>query len=232
MNTDTRQTIHMGINFIFSPMPIIDSQSVIRFQQTLIEHGIEFSEVQTKEREITVSRGDAQPLQIKVAAIGAPGLGQLLITGPHPYRELELFEKEADAIVKAFDSTWPATQRQVIRSDATIRDLYETSAEHAFIEIWEMRLKQPQTSLSLLGRPVLGGGLRFVMPAESDKPESAQIEVKIESFLQDTSKLFVETQFTWPAPLAPNVPIDPQSRLKEVNQYIEDHVEAFMIGGA
>jgi hypothetical protein len=109
--------------------------------------------------------------------------------------------------------------------------LYETSAEHAFQELWEMRLRQPPDSLAVLGRPVLGGGLRFVMPPQPDDPEPVQIEVKIESFLRDTKKIFVETQFAWPSPMSPGAPF-PVNRLEQVNKYIEESVISFITGGS
>jgi len=72
-----------------------------------------------------------------------------------------------------------------------------------------------------------GGGLRFVMDPVPNHDHPAQIEVKIESFLQDTSKVFVETQFNW---LKPQVSFDPKRHLDEMNQYIENQVRQFMIG--
>jgi hypothetical protein len=231
MYPDSRQIIHMGINFLMSPMPVIDMQSNLNFQQSLVIHGIDFTKVEFKEREIVVVREMPARLEVKVAAVGPPSVGQLLILAPHPGRDLTLFTKEAEAVVKAFDSTWPAKTRQIISSDATLRDLYETSAEHAFQELWEMRLRQPPDSLAVLGRPVLGGGLRFVMPPQPDDPEPVQIEVKIESFLRDTKKIFVETQFAWPSPMSPGAPF-PVNRLEQVNKYIEESVISFITGGS
>jgi len=230
MYPDSRQTIHMGINLVLSPMPVISAQSRIDFQQSLVNHGIEVAKVQFKEREIVVIRETPTDLEIKVAAIGPPSIGQLLILAPGRGHHIDLFSKEAEAIVEAFDSTWPVKQRQIISCDATLRDLFEASATHAFQELWEMRLHQPPDTLAVLGRPVLGGGLRFVMPPRPDDPEPSQIEVKIESFLRDTRKVFVETQFKWPQPMPPGAPLDPVKRLKQLDEYIEDKVISFIMG--
>ena len=144
---------------------------------------------------------------------------------------LDLLTREAEAAVRAFEATWGKERRQIISSDAAFRDLYETSAEHAFQELWEQRLGQSAQSLAILGRPVLGGGLRFVMPPLPDEVEPLQIEVKIESFLRDTKKLFVETQFAWPAPTSPGAPFDPAGKLKQLDDYIEHVVTSFLVGG-
>jgi hypothetical protein len=234
MHPDSRQTIHIGVNFVVSPIPNIDKESKRGFDQSLDEQGLDFTQVKLEERAIVVIREVPSRLEVKVAALG-PGVGQLLILAPgQPSSDLstELFSKEAEAVVKAFEATWPAQNRQVINSDITLRDLYETSAEHAFLELWEIVLKQSSDKLSGLGRPVLGGGLRFVMPPLPTESEPVQIEVKIESFLRDTHKIFIETQFTWPQPMPPGLSISPESRLRPVDKYIEEKVIPFVTGGS
>lgn len=232
MNPESRVTIHMGINFVVSPMPTIDQQSSLSFQQSLVNYGIDFSKVELKEREILAVREAPTALEVRVAALGPPSVGQLVILAPDPRRPLDLFGKEAESVVKAFDSNWPQKRRQIISCDATLRDLYESSGEHAFQELWETRLRQSRDSLAVLGRPVLGGGLRFVMPPLPNDPEPLQIEVKIESFLRDTKKIYVETQFVWPSPMPPGRPLDAMSRLKQVDKYIEHEVVSFITGGS
>ena len=231
MYPESRQTIHMGINFIVSSMPVLNEPSKLRFQEFLHRYGIDFTQVKYGDSEIFVGREAPMRLDIKVAAMSPPSLGQLLILAPQPGCDLVLFTKEAEAIVKAFDSTWPAGKRQVISCDATLRDLFETTSEHAFKELWEERLGQSSDVLAVLGRPVLGGGLRFVMPPQPNELEPVQIEVKIESFLRNTRKIYVETQFKWPQPKAPGEPLDPTSRLKQVDEYIETELLSFMTGG-
>lgn len=232
MYPESRQTVHIGINFIVSSMPALDEKSKLRFQEFLHKRGIDFTQVRFGEREILIGREVPTHLELKVTALGPPAMGQLLIVAPKSGCDSILFAKEAEAIVKAFDSTWPAKKRQIISSDVTFRDLFETTSEHAFQEIWEKRLGQSVDTLAVLGRPVLGGGLRFVMPPQPNEPDPVQIEVKIESFLRNTRKIYVETQFKWPHPTAPGEPLDPTNRLRQVDRYIEDEILAFMTGGA
>lgn len=69
------------------------------------------------------------------------------------------------------------------------------------------------------------------MPLPSDDPDQAQIEVKIESFLRDTSKIYIETQFTWATPKPPGTAIDPQDLLEQVDAYVEREVTSFVTRG-
>lgn len=227
MRPETRRLIHFGINFVVGPGPTVNQTTGLSFQNALVQQGIEFDQVNFEEDTIKVVRRQT-PLQIVVVSAPGQPTGQLLMIAPQPARPLELFIGETEAVVKAFESVWTSQQRQIIRRDVTIRSLYETN-QHAFQEIWETRLGQSQESLRVFGRRVLGGGLRFVMPPEDGKP--AQIEVKIESYLKDTSKVFVETQFTWPTPTAPDVSFEPRERLREVNDYAQKEVVNFITGG-
>lgn len=228
---ESRTTIHMGINFVISPVPTIDMPRHLIFQQSLVSQGIDFEKTDFKEQEILVIREAPTPLHVRIAVLGPP-TGQLVILAPHPRRDLGLFAREAEAVVRAFDATWPEENRQLIGCDATLRDLFEASGEHAFRELWETRLGQSRDALAVLGRPVLGGGLRFVMPARREDPQQPQVEVKIESFLRDTKKIFVETQFAWPPPRPPGEVFDPRNRLQQVDAYIENEVISFVTGGS
>jgi hypothetical protein len=85
-----------------------------------------------------------------------------------------------------------------LQSDATARHLYSCDC-HAFKYLWEDRLGQEERDLRYLGgRLVLGGGLRLVLPRIAHWKD--HVEVKIESFLGESEKLFIETLFVWPEP--------------------------------
>lgn len=230
MNTETRETVYMGINFVFSPMPVLNKPNQVRFQGALLETGIEFSKVEfPNEREMVIVREGPSPLHIRVATV-QPAFGQLMVLMPSPGNTMDMFAKETEAIIKAYGQTWPAP-KQVLHSDATFRDLFEATQTHAFQELWEKRLSQKQDALNVLGRKVLGGGLRLVMPPQPEDPVPMQIEIKIESFLQDSHKFFIETSFTWPQPMEPGVNLDPTVKLEQLDKYIENNVLTFALGG-
>jgi hypothetical protein len=226
MRPETRRQIHLGINFVLVPSPDVNRRTGLAFQDALVQESIVFEQVHYGEGDLRIVR-DQPPLQIVVASPPNQPTGQLLIIAPNPSRPLESFVQETEFIVGAFQAVWSSPQRQIIRRDVTIRDLYETD-QHAFQELWETRLGQSEHALGVFGRKVLGGGLRFVMPPEPGKP--AQIEVKIESYLKDTSKVFVETQFAWHASTPPDVSFEPRARLREVNEYAKGQVVDFMKG--
>ena len=228
MKTQSRVIIHVGINFISAPAPLISQQTLLLFQQAVMAHGLEYNRVETAKNAISLFRESPSPLQVLVASNEAQ-MGQLLITAPQPKGSLNLFINEAEAAIQAYETVWQAANRQLVHVDSTIRQLYETTSQHAFQELWESRLGQSSQALSVFGRPIRGGGLRFVMdPVDEELP--AQIEVKVESFLADTTKIFVEMQFTWPVPAVAQSSFNVKERIDAMNSYIEAHVQPFISG--
>lgn len=231
MQPDSRQTIHMGIAFVLSPCPAIDARRNLKFQQSLIEQAIDIVQVELNDRQIIII-GESSNLNIRVDVIQPPQIGRLTIIAPKQGSTLSLFERQAEAVVKAFEETWPAKSRQIVSADSTFRDLFETSEQHAFMEIWEKLLEKSAESLRTLSRPVLGGGLRFVMPAKAGDLELIETELKVEAYLKNTKKIWVETIFRWHQPMPPGTPLNPRKRLEEVNDYVEGQVISFITGGA
>ncbi len=229
MKPHSRYILHLGINFITIPAPSVTPQSSLAFQQAIISSGLEFIRAENPKNRVVLTREVPSPLQISVSMLESQ-VGQVLIVSPRPKGTLDLFIQEAEAALEAFETVWPAQNRQIIKSDGTIRELYETTSKHAFQELWEKRLGQPSQSLAAFERPIRGGGLRFVMDPLPNEDDPVQIEVKIESFLRDTTKIFVETQFTWPRPTAPGIPFAARERLSQMNSYIENQVRAFLSG--
>jgi len=228
MLPDSRESIYMGINFVIAPAPRIDAQTNLKFQQSLIERGIGFANVAFQEKEITIERQSPTPLVIKALDTQSPAIGQVVIIAPQPGSGLRLFIKEAEAVIEAFHATW-VTRRQIVATDVTLRDLYESSTEHAFQELWEGLLGQSGDVLSRLGWSIQGGGLRFVVPPKPDDSEPVEIQLRIESFLQDTKKIWVETIFKWVQPMPPGTLLDPGRRLNQVERYIEESVIPFIL---
>ena len=231
MNPDSRQILHMGINFVISPTPAIDMDTHMRFQQSLFDRGIEFSGITFKDREIAVERQEPNHLAVKVMATNPPAIGQLLIISPQATSDLGLFAREAVAVVEAFNSTWPS-ENQTIASDVTFRDIFETTADHAFQELWEERLGRSNAELQSLGWSIQAGGLRFVVPPNPEESDPITIEIKIESFLRDPKKIWVQTTFNWVKPMPVEATMDPEKQLRQVDVYIEETVVPFIMGGA
>lgn len=223
MRPESQQALHFGVNFLFAPNIDLAPSKILTFQQQLSEYGIVFDRSKTEGKKVALVR-KAKPLQVKLEH-PQPPLTQFLIVAPNPERVQEDFVAEAEQLTDIFAQVW-SENLQIVRRDCTVRFLYATTEQHAFKYLWEDRLGQSESGLLPFDRPVTGGGLRIVMP--SPDPNQAQIEVKVESFLRDSSRLFVETQFVWQAPAPTGTTLDAGGLLKEVLAYAQGPVVDFI----
>jgi hypothetical protein len=229
LRPDTKQGFHFGTNFLFAPAPMYESAGLLRFQQALAETSwtLIFDQTQRTPAGMVFIR-QAPPIHVTVGLVG-PGIGQLLIAAPQPNRPLVSFIEDAEMVVQAYRKVFPGPI-QIVRRDCTLRYLYAVREGHAMQFLWERRLHQTEEALSALGRPVLGGGLRLVMPARPQMPDDAGIEVKIESFLSDARQLFLEVQFVWETPAPPGAEPDPRPLIEAVDAYVDGPLTAFVAG--
>ncbi len=229
MRPDTKQGFHFGANFLFAPAAAYEPSAVLQFQQALaaISSALVFDQVQrTPAGAFLVRQGP--PLHVTVGLVG-PGIGQLLIAAPQPNRPLVSFIEDAEWVVQAYRRVWPGPI-QLVRRDCTLRYLYAVREGHAMQFLWERRLHQTEEALHALGRPVLGGGLRLVMPPRQDVPDDPAIEVKIESLLADTRQLLLETQFIWETLPPPGTEPDPRPLIEAVDAFNDGPVTDFVAG--
>ena len=226
----TGRIIHLGINFLVAPVALpIDTTHELDFRRYLADNQIEFERTEKTDQFAKFLAKRTEPLVVQVGQAG-PQVGQLLIVAPEPTQPFESFVQQAETVCAAFESVWitPQQQVQIINRDACIRYLYQSADNHAFRFLWEKRLRQEPDGMRILGRPVIGGGLRLVMPPTEG--QLSQVEVKIESFLQDSRMLFVELQFAWPHLVAPQEGFKPRELLTQVQEYCKQQLVPFILG--
>jgi hypothetical protein len=170
-------------------------------------------------------------IEVAMGQPSQPPFCQLAIISERPNTGVEGFYRDAEAAVIAYQATWSSPAWQIIKCDAGMRELHETESEHAFKELWENRLGQSAKSLSIFGKLVRGGGLRFVLDPLPTEKDPVIIDIKIESYLQDVKKIFVETMFSWVKPNPPSPIINVTDRIISMNKYVEECITGFIVGG-
>jgi hypothetical protein len=228
-NRETRQSIFFGISYVLASQWSADTIKRLDFQRALARQQLDFPQTSVGPHEFALVRTEPSVLQVKVASSG-PQISTISISSKCPTHGLEMFIKEAQATCEAYRQTWLALQCQSLQCSARIHHLYSCQ-DHAFKYIWEQRLGQRPEDFRHLGkRPVLGGGLRLFMPPIKEEKEPVQIEVKIESFLREPQKMFVETVFAWLKPrlLTEDTNFDTGLRLKTVEKYASEEVCNFI----
>jgi hypothetical protein len=223
----TRQTIHFGVGGVFTPQPVCDAPHALDFQRALAEHGVVFTATSVQLAGIVLSRA-APPLEVRVQQPG-PMVGSFAVVAQNPQRVLEDFVDEVRTVQAALGKAWPGAI-QLVQREVSIQYVYDVASADAFKFLWEERLGRRQSELGKFGRPVLGGGLRFVMPpTEPGVEDSNTTLVQIESLFADRRKLFVNIQRQWVSP-RPMDELHPELLLQEVDQYEKTEIVAFING--
>jgi hypothetical protein len=229
-NRESRQSIYFEVSYVIANEWPSDIRERLDFQKSLAERQLDFPQASAGTHNFTLTRTEQSPLQVKAASLG-PRVSNISISSKRPVHTLDLFSKEAEGVCDAYRQTWLKQQCQILQCSARIQHLYSCQG-HAFKYLWEERLGQEPQDFSYLGnRPVLGGGLRLVMPPTKEDIEPVHIEIKIESFFPELGKIFIETFFVWPKPrlLTKNEKFDPELRLKRVEKYAVNEVCDFLL---
>lgn len=230
MQLDTRETIHTGLQYVVNPLPAVNADLRLKMQQALDSVGLTYDRVNLDQRQLVIGR-NAPPLEIRVGWAQRPPLGQLVVIRPSAGHALETFIEETEQAIAAFLETSSAPNQQIVSRIATLRDLYQTGGLHGFQDIWEGVLAQQQQSLEGLGRPVQGGGLRFVMPPVGGEEDPMQIDLRVESWLREHTRIFVEGRFQWRTPLPPSSDFAPAMLLRQADEYMRTAIAGLWAQG-
>ena len=229
-NRESRQSIYFEVSYVIANQWHSETMQRLDFQKSLAQKQLDFPQTNVGTHGLTLVRTEPSALQVKLASLG-PRVSNISISSNRPAHSTELFCKEAEAVCDAYRQTWLKQQCQILQCNARIQHLYSCQG-HAFKYLWEDRLGQEPQDFHYLGkRPVLGGGLRLVMPPIKEDVEPVHIEIKIESFFPELGKIFIETFFVWPKPrlLTKNEKFDPELRLKHVEEYAVNEVCDFLL---
>jgi hypothetical protein len=231
IHRNSKTTSHFSVQYLLAGAWQPERIKVVEFEKSLLDNGLDFSQTNLYEKSFLLTRSQPSQLQIKLESPNPQVMG-IQIVSQNPQYDLDLFCRDAEATVAAFEATWPADQYQVLTTTGKIHHLY-SSETHAFKYLWEERLRQQPGDFKILSnRPVAGGGLRLLMPPHSvDGGRPVSIEVRIESLLRETNKLFVETVFTWPQPhmIVAEQGFDPRGLMEQVENFAANELWDFIM---
>jgi hypothetical protein len=197
----SRQTIQFSVGFIVSPALELDDQRLAAFRARLEEEGIRFDHEERGDTGMLLVREKPSVLQVQVATgqvAGGPepvAVSQIVVVtaiAPEvPAASTSEFADAAHEVTDVARDIWPEMEN-VLGWNTGVRALFASTTEHSFQYLWEQRLGQRTDELAVFGRPVLGGGMRLVFPPGQTPGEQFQAEVRVESFLEDVRRLYVE----------------------------------------
>lgn len=234
----SRQTIQLSVGFLVGPALELDGDRLAAFRARLEEEDIRFEHAEHGEATLLLTRLAPSSLQVQVATGQVGGaepvpVSQVVIATAVgqdvPVASAADFADAAHEVTDVLRDVWPEIE-YVLGWNAGVRALFAATTEHSFQYLWEQRLGQPTEDLGIFGRPVLGGGLRLVFPPGEAEGEQYQAEVRVESFLEDPRRLYVELNLASGVPEAVNA-MNPTTLVQTTEEFLGARLLPFLRTG-
>ncbi len=239
MIEQSRQTIQFTVGFLIGPALELDEQRVAAFRARLEEEDIRFEHAEHADSTLVLARTAPSSLQVQIVSgqVGAAAepvpVTQIVIATvigqDSPVAAMAEFADAAHEVTDVVRDLWPEME-YVLGWNTGVRSLFASSTEHSFQYLWEQRLRQDTQELSVFGRPILGGGLRLMFPPGQDEGEHFQAEVRVESFLEDVRRLYVELNLANGNPEPINA-LNPTVLIQATEAFMDERVLPFLLGG-
>ncbi|HEU0078434.1 MAG TPA: hypothetical protein VFQ76_12330 [Longimicrobiaceae bacterium] len=232
----SRQTIQFTVGFLIGPALELDEERIAAFRARLEEEDIRFEHAEHADSTLVLARNAPSSLQVQIVS-GQVGGGpepvpvtQIVIATAIgqdvPVAEVADFANAAHEVTDVARDVWPEME-YVLGWNTGVRSLFASSTEHSFQYLWEQRLGQDTQELSVFGRPILGGGLRLMFPPGQEEGEQYQAEVRVESFLEDVRRLYVEVNLAHGSPEPINA-LNPTTLIGATEAFMDERVLPFL----
>lgn len=234
-----------AIAYVFSGQPEIRREEALQFYDRVTGEKVDVPQFNFERSTLSLARvgsGDRSP-QFQTQVGPHEGNFRLLVIETWPDRPLELIKQDADIVWEQFRATWSENRvggRPVVVETRFQLDVPADGGNATEYLIDEV-LHLPHKALEELGRQVHGMGLKINLPVEASFDEMgksadtplnfADSRIRIETLLDDTSRLYLEMVTKWPSvPLPPEIRerhgkklpnrINPEPR--RPSEYLED----------
>ena len=232
----SRQTIQFTVAFLVGPALALDEERISAFRSRLEEEGIRFEHAETADSTLVLARQAPSSFQVQITSGEVGGgpepvpVSQIVIATAIgqdvPVAEPSEFADAAHEVTDIARDVWPEME-YVLGWNTGVRSLFASSTEHSFQYLWEQRLGQSTDDLSVFGRPILGGGLRLMFPPGQAEGEQYQAEVRVESFLEDVRRIYVELNLASGNPEPINA-LNPTALVGTTEGFMQDRLLPFL----
>lgn len=232
----SRQTIQFTVGFLIGPALALDEERIAAFRARLEEEDIRFDHVEHADTTLVLARTAPSSLQVQVVSgqVGTPAepvpvtqiVVATVISQDSPVAAVSEFADAAHEVTDVARDVWPEME-YVLGWNTGVRSLFASSTDHSFQYLWEQRLGQDTQELSVFGRPILGGGLRLMFPPGQEEGEQYQAEVRVESFLEDVRRLYVELNLAHGNPEPINT-LNPTALIQATEAFMDERVLPFL----
>ena len=223
MLSDTIMTrgLHAGVRF--APQAVLDKPHKQKFQQKSNE-GFDWRKQEYADHawQLQSPQADGDPRSHLKLSIQRDAVN---FDDVFPTGSLDVFLDNVKLVMECVSSVF--NPRLIVASGAMIRLTAETEGSDARIFLAN-RCLHLEDRLGPLGRPFHAVGLKILLPPlpGAEKP-NWQVEVKVESLVEDFRQLFIEVDAKWVSPVAWNLE-DVVKRFKTAHSFAMNQVIQFL----
>lgn len=227
----TLQARSWGLAVVFAPEIRLRRSSGLDFARRLTEN-IEPTDVNLGEQAWVFTKPTGENPNSKQTVTVTPNI--VRIEAAYPVEAQELFETRSSSVLQQFSEQFSPTA--IIQAAAMIRGQLQIDGDARKFLAHHVAHLEPE-QVGPLQRPIHGIGLSLFLPPFSierkgQKKETTdwQLQLKIESLLQDPSQLYLEADAHWPQPTQWSkeaIRLIPD-RLRILNDYLRSEVISFL----
>jgi len=104
INRDSKTSVHFGINFLMAGPWGHEKGAILEFQKSLLDGGLEFTQTAVRPSGFSLIRNETSPMQVILESPN-PQVHTLQIASSNPQYDLDMFSREAQAVVTAYQNT-------------------------------------------------------------------------------------------------------------------------------
>lgn len=235
MIEESRQTLQLSVGFLVAPALELSDERFAALRSRLDEEGIRFEQAEQQDNAVFLLRQQPSTLHVQVTNGSLPGpeappVTQFVVVTAVSQEAAASspteFADVAHEITDIARDVWPEMEH-VLGWSTALRAIFASSTEHSFQYLWEQRLGQPADSLALFARPIVGGGMRVLLAPGAGPDEQFQVEIKVESLLEDPRQLYLELDLGSTAP-GPMSLMNPTTLVNVTEDLLQDRVIPFL----
>lgn len=251
MIPDSFSLRRIAIAYLHQGQPELRRDDNLAFYDRVTSAGVDvpqFSQDRTSVKLVRLAPGkQTNAFQIEVGEHS--GNFRFLVAEEWPARPLDVIAQDSDLAWESFRETWPSKRlgRRPVLVELSIRTSLAVEGGDATAYLMDRCLRLSHVALGKLQRPIHGLGLRLMIPVQLASGQipipNAGADLKIETLLDDPSRLYVELVTKWPSGNIPaeirdqvdEVPqtLDPETRkpsfyFSEGNKFLEQNIAQFL----
>ena len=243
-----------AVAYMFPGKPQLTRDDNLKFYDTVTRQGVDVPQFTQKDTSVQLARlrPGTPPGAFLVEAGEHQGRMRFLVAEEWPStRTLELTGKDADIGWDSFREVWPPKRvgGKPVLVEVNLRSTAAVRGGSATEFLRDHCLHLTQASLKQLAREVSGLGLKIVLPVQvstggDEIPlNGAAGEIRVETLLDDPTRLYIEATFNWPAiPIPEEVReqiggpnrinaevLRPSEYLRNADDYLKGQLTSFLL---